>query len=174
MGSLVSSLRSKHKERLQCCQAIGRKVQIIHYRGEQYLLGRFTPERKAVLDALRDELRKYNYSPIVFDFEVPESRDITETVSLLARMARFVIADLTDAKSIPQELSVIVPDLPSVPVQPLLQTTDKAYSMFEHWMRFPWVLKIYYYTSVDDLLPALNKHIIEPAEQKVQELKRPQ
>lgn len=139
------------------------------------ILGRFTPDaRKEVLDVLRDALRKQNYSPIVFDFEIPGSRDITETVSLLARMARFVIADLTDAKSIPQELSVIIPDLPSVPVQPLLQTTDKAYSMFEHWMRYSSVLKIYYYTSVDDLLPALKEHIIDPAEQKVQELKRPQ
>jgi uncharacterized protein YjbI with pentapeptide repeats len=138
------------------------------------ILGRFTPERKAILDALREALRARNYSPIVFDFEIPGSRDITETVSLLARMARFVIADLTDAKSIPQELSVIVPDLPSVPVQPLLQTTDKAYSMFEHWMRYSSVLNIYYYTSVADLLPALKEHIIDPAEQKVQELRRPQ
>jgi hypothetical protein len=68
------------------------------------ILGRFTPERKQVLDALRDELRKRNYLPIVFDFEKSAGRDITETVSLLARMARFVVADITDARSIPQEL----------------------------------------------------------------------
>ncbi len=138
------------------------------------ILGRFTPERKAILDTLREALRMKNYSPIVFDFQIPGSRDITETVSLLARMARFVIADLTDAKSIPQELSMIIPDLPSVPVQPLLQTTEQAYSMFEHFRRYPWVLKDYYYTSVDDLLPALKEHIIDPVEQKVQELRRPQ
>jgi hypothetical protein len=61
------------------------------------ILGRFTPpERKQVLDALRDELRRHNYLPVVFDFDVPENRDISETVSLLARMARFIIADLTD------------------------------------------------------------------------------
>jgi hypothetical protein len=60
------------------------------------ILGRFTSERKAVLDALREELRKRDYLPILFDFEVPATRDITETVSLLARMARFVVADIPD------------------------------------------------------------------------------
>jgi hypothetical protein len=38
-------------------------------------------------------LRKRDYLPILFYFAVPTTRDITETVSLLARMARFVIAD---------------------------------------------------------------------------------
>jgi hypothetical protein len=47
------------------------------------ILGRFTAERKAVLDALREELRKRDYLPILFDFAVPATRDITETVSLL-------------------------------------------------------------------------------------------
>ena len=39
------------------------------------ILGRFTDERKAVLDALREELRKRNYLPILFDFDKPRSRD---------------------------------------------------------------------------------------------------
>jgi uncharacterized protein YjbI with pentapeptide repeats len=68
------------------------------------ILGRFTPERKAVLDALRDALRKNDYLPILFDFDVPATRDITETITLLARMARFIIADLTDPSSIPQRI----------------------------------------------------------------------
>jgi hypothetical protein len=33
------------------------------------ILGRFTPERKQVLDGLRNELRKRNYLPVMFDFE---------------------------------------------------------------------------------------------------------
>ncbi len=105
-------------------------------------------------------------------WDIPKSRDITEVVSLLARLSKFIIADITDAKSIPQELSVIIPDLPSVPVQPILLASEKEYSMFEHFKRYPWVLKEYYYTSMEELLPALVEHIIEPAEQKVQELKR--
>ncbi len=35
------------------------------------ILGRFSDERKAVLDAIRDELRKRDYLPILFDFDKP-------------------------------------------------------------------------------------------------------
>jgi hypothetical protein len=33
------------------------------------ILGRFTPERKAVLDAIREELRKRDYLPVLFDID---------------------------------------------------------------------------------------------------------
>jgi hypothetical protein len=105
------------------------------------ILGRFTPERKPILDAIRGELRKHDYLPVLFDFEKPANRDLTETISTLAHMARFIIADITDARSIPQELTRIVPNLPSVPVQPLLLRSKDEFGTFEHFQRFPWVLK---------------------------------
>jgi hypothetical protein len=134
------------------------------------ILGRFTPERKVVLDAILDELRRRNYLPIVFDFEKPASRDLTETISTLAHMARFIIADLTDAKSIPQELQRIIPNLPSVPVQPVLQASTKEYSMFEHFTRYPWVLETYWYESLEGVIASLTEKVIAPAELKANEL----
>jgi uncharacterized protein YjbI with pentapeptide repeats len=136
------------------------------------ILGRFTTERKQVLDAIRDELRRRNYTPVVFDFDIPANRDITETVSTLAHMSRFIIADLTDAKSIPQELMAIVPDLPSVPVQPLLQTGKDEYSMFEHFRRYPWVMKVFEYVDTASVIAALPTHVIDPAEAKAKEMAR--
>jgi uncharacterized protein YjbI with pentapeptide repeats len=133
------------------------------------ILGRFTPERKAILDVIRDELRKRDYLPVLFDFEKPSSRDVTETVSTLAHMAKFVIADITDAKSIPQELMAIVPSLPSVPVQPLLLASQQEYGMFEHFKRYPWVLEPFLYDDQDRLLAALNEKVIGPAEQRAKE-----
>jgi pentapeptide repeat protein len=76
------------------------------------ILGRFTPERKRVLNALHEALRQRNYVPVLFDFDVPNDRNVRETVTLLARMARFVIADLTEPSSLPLELEAIVPGVP--------------------------------------------------------------
>jgi uncharacterized protein YjbI with pentapeptide repeats len=134
------------------------------------ILGRFTPERKAVLDAIRDELRKNDYLPILFDFDKPTSRDIHETITTLARLARFIIADITNPKSIPQELVSIVESLPSLPIQPLLKGGSKPWGMYDHIKRYPWVLPIYRYTDEASLLEALRENVIAPAEQKAREL----
>jgi pentapeptide repeat protein len=133
------------------------------------ILGRFTPERKAILDGIRDELRRRSYLPVLFDFEKPASRDLTETISTLAHMARFAIADITDAKSIPQELERIVPDLPSVPVQPLLLASQQEYGMFEHFRRYPWVLEPVLYDDQQKLLVELEGKVIVPAEAKAKQ-----
>jgi uncharacterized protein YjbI with pentapeptide repeats len=133
------------------------------------ILGRFTDDRKAVLDALREELRKREYLPILFDFSVPATRDITETVSLLARMARFIIADLTDPSSIPKELEAIVPSL-AVPVQPLIEASSPPYAMFKDYWKYEWVLPVYRYEGLEPLLATLAEKVIAPAEGKVKAL----
>jgi len=138
------------------------------------ILGRFTEERKAILDAIRKELRLYNYIPVMFDFDKPTSRNFTETVKTLAHLARFIIADITDAKSIPQELEAIVPRL-KVPVQPLLNAIEKPYGMFEDFYDYKWVLDIYRYNGINDLMNNLKEKIIVPAEalaQKLEDRKR--
>ena len=127
------------------------------------ILGRFTKRRKAVLDAIRGELRRRNYSPVLFDFEKPRSRSLTETISTLAHMARFVIADITGAKSIPQELMAVVPHLPHVPPQPILLAGSPEYGMFEHFRSYPWVLPLVKYRSTQQLIRSVAS-LIRPAE----------
>lgn len=147
------------------------------------ILGRFTPERKIVLDGLRDELRKLNYSPVLFDFEKPASRDLTETVSILAHLARFIIVDLADPSSAPYEVATIIPQT-VVPVQPLLLrepllVDGKAverheFAMFEDLRRrYHWVLPTFRYQDTTELLASLQAQIIAPAEQKAKELMQP-
>jgi uncharacterized protein YjbI with pentapeptide repeats len=135
------------------------------------ILGRFTAERMVILEAVREELRRQDYLPLMFDFEGPATRDLTETVSALAHMARFIIADVTDPKSIPQELQAIVPHLPSVPVQPLRLAGTSEYGMFEHFKRYPWVLPTHVYESSDELITDLREKVILPAESKAKGLR---
>ncbi len=128
------------------------------------ILGRFYGERKAVLDALREELKKNDLAPIIFDFEPSSNRDLTETVQLLANMSKFIIADITDAKSIPQELSHIVPFFPSIPVRPILLKNESTYAMYEHWEKFDSVLPIFYYEDKTHLLRNIKNQILDVIE----------
>ncbi len=133
------------------------------------ILGRFTPKRKMVLEAIRQELRRQEYIPILFDFDIPETRDVTETVTLLARMSRFIIADLTEPSSIPKELEAIVPTV-AVPVRPLIEDDGKPYSMFTDNWKYDWVLKVYPYSELAVLLSTFRDQVIGPAETKAAEL----
>jgi uncharacterized protein YjbI with pentapeptide repeats len=133
------------------------------------ILGRFTQERLEVLELIRSELRNRGYSPVLFNFEKPANRDLTEAISTLAHLARFVIADITDARSVPQELERIVPGLPSVPVLPILKAGSTEYAMFEHFKRYPWVLPVSEYGDSTELLDSLGRAIIERAEARFSE-----
>ncbi|WP_147202352.1 pentapeptide repeat-containing protein [Segetibacter aerophilus] len=129
------------------------------------ILGRFTPERKVILDALRDALRKHNYIPLLFDFQKPQLRDITEIISLLAHMSRFIIADLTDATMIMHELSFIIPNLPSIPIVSICEANCIITSMFEASLRYPWVLKPVLYKDEKEIIEKVYEIVIAPAEE---------
>ncbi len=135
------------------------------------ILGRFTSERKAVLDALREELRRHDYVPILFDFEGPTSQNTTATVLTLARLARFIIADLTDPSSIPYEIGRIVPST-KVPVQPILLSNRREFAMFRDLQDdYHWVLPIQHYDTQEQLIREISARVIEPAERKAADLR---
>jgi uncharacterized protein YjbI with pentapeptide repeats len=120
------------------------------------ILGKFAAERKAVLQALCDDLRGHHYLPIFVDFDVsPRKYDLQHlktTVSQLVRLSRFVVADLTGAGSIWQVLLHAVPQVPSVVWQPLVQVDAVEPAPFEVLKSFPWVLAPYRYLDAKELI----------------------
>ncbi len=134
------------------------------------ILGRFTPERKEILDALRSALRARNYVPIVFDFEKVTSRDFTETIMILAGLCLFIIADITQPKSSPLELQATVPYY-KTPFVPIIGQGEKPFSMFADLRnKYPWVLDPLEYRSATMLIKALDRGIIQRAMAKQAEL----
>jgi Pentapeptide repeats (8 copies) len=135
------------------------------------ILGRFTDERKKILNALREDLRKRDYSPVLFDFNNPVSKTTAETVSILAGMARFVIADITDAKSVLMELERIVPKSPSLPVRPLLLDSQEEPGMFDSFEPYSWFLAVFRYNNLPQLLASIPE-VIQPAEEWAENIRK--
>lgn len=136
------------------------------------VLGRFSiPERKAILDALRNKLREYDLLPIVFDFDRPADKDFTETIKTLAGLCYFVIADVTNPKSSPLELQATVPDY-QIPFVPIIQAGESPFAMMvDLQKKYSWVLNTVSYDSQETLMKVLKPLIIDPAMKKRNELR---
>jgi uncharacterized protein YjbI with pentapeptide repeats len=128
------------------------------------ILGRFTADRKPVLDAVRKKLRELDFLPMVFDFERPTQRDFTETIKTLAGMSRFIIADITNPRSSPLELQATVPDY-MVPFVPIIQEDQEPFAMFRDLQQKygDWVLDVLKYDSAENLVQVLEKAVVSPA-----------
>lgn len=133
------------------------------------LLGRFSPpERMHVLTSLRTALREGGYIPILFDFQRSSTRDFRESILILAGFSRFVIADLTNPKSISAELEAIIPNF-LIPIVPIIQGSESEYALFHsidsrHRASSGGpLMTTLEYDSVETLLRNLETQIVEPA-----------
>jgi hypothetical protein len=137
------------------------------------ILGRFTAERRAVLDAIRDRLRDLKFVPVIFDFERPTQRDFTETIKTLAGLSRFIIADITNPRSSPLELQALMPDY-MIPFVPIIHEKEEPFAMFRDLdqKHGGWVLDLLKYDSTEDLLKVLDEAVVRPALEMADELTR--
>ncbi|HEY9851225.1 MAG TPA: pentapeptide repeat-containing protein [Leptolyngbyaceae cyanobacterium] len=135
------------------------------------ILGNFnSPERQDILATIRNKLHFRAYLPIVFDLNKPVQSDLTETISCLAKMARFTIVDLTDVKNIGEQLEELFSQLKRVPVQPLLQANAKDIPILKDLQKYPWILETYQYKDLADLSHSLTENLINLAVNKAKEL----
>lgn len=127
------------------------------------LLGRFAGGGLERLEAIGEKLREHEYLPILFDFERPEERDLTETIITLVGLAHFVVVDLS-GPSVPQELYATVPDF-AIPFVPILAKGEKGYTTFKSLNKYPWVIRpVVEFDSTTSLLAKLKESVIDPAE----------
>lgn len=136
------------------------------------ILGRFEPpERKEILEALKNGLRAYNLVPIIFEFERPAEKDFTKTIKTLAGLSYFVIMDITNPQSAPLELQAKLPDC-QIPCVPIIQEGERPFPMMVKMQKkYPWVLDTVFYRSAETLIEALKPAIIDPAIKKHNKLK---
>ena len=129
------------------------------------LLGRFTEERKAVLDALRDELRRQDYVPVIFDFDKPMDKSIADTVMILAKLACFVIADITDASWVTVETQIVVRQAPLLPFRLIKHESASVPSAINDLRpESPQLIKPLDYRSAEHAVASV-KMILAPAEE---------
>jgi hypothetical protein len=138
------------------------------------ILGRFIGWRLKVLEAIQQRLAKHpnRYIPELFTFRKPDSRDLVEAIIGFAALSRFIIADLSEPKSVQSELEATVPNFLSVPVVPLINRTGKEYATFASIKRRENVVKpTIRYRDLDDLLQKLEDEVVPKAESKLEKVR---
>jgi hypothetical protein len=178
------TVRQAHEETIGSTVELVRKIDGMNF-GEimsqltqrrVLILGRFSRRRLPVLEAIKTHLKdhKNKYLPELFTFAKPKSRDLVEAIMGFAALSRFVIADLSEPKSVQQELEAIAPHFQSVPIVPLINWTGKEYATFENIRRRGNVVKpTIRYRDVDDLVKKLDTVVVPQAETKLREVRPP-
>lgn len=138
------------------------------------IIGYFAAERKMVVDVLCEVLRNRNYIPITINVDKPADQEMTKMISTLASIVRFVLADLTEAESNVQAFPFTLPDLSSIPVQPLLQISKHETPMLSNISTSPWILPLAQYQDQPHLMRLLSEYLIDSAQQKAIELAKRQ
>ncbi len=165
---------------LQTAQLVG---MLLHHEKARYevfsitlntvlVIGRFPPERRPVLEAVKEALRREDFAPLVLDFHLPGSGDKNEIVKTLGRMSRFVIADLTGDKRIADTLDAVVHFLPSIPIQPVGQAGREQGLGSGHFQKYRWVLPFWRFADETDLAARIGREVVAPAEQKAAEIRQ--
>jgi uncharacterized protein YjbI with pentapeptide repeats len=165
---------------LQTAQLVG---MLLHHEQARYevftitlntvlVIGRFPEERRPVLDAIKEALRRGEYSPLVLDFHLPGSGDKNEIVKTLGRMSRFVVADLTEDRRIAETLDAVVHFLPSIPIQPIGQAAREQIELDSHYLKYRWVLTFWPFQGADDLAARFSGEVVAPAERRAAEIRQ--
>ena len=112
--------------------------------------------------------------PELFTFAKPESHDLVEAIIGFAALSRFVIADLSEPRSVQSELEAIAAHFQSVPIVPVINKSGREFATFESIKRRINVVKpTIRYRDIEDLLDKLDTEVVPRAEAKLAEVRPP-
>lgn len=117
------------------------------------MVGQHVPEStfkdggREVLEFIAAEVRKKQLIPIIFDFDNPKGNNLIETLTVLAGISKFVIANL-NGSSVPAELARITANFKR-PIITYSNIVDEKniYSMFSDILSLDNVLYFKYNTQ---------------------------
>jgi uncharacterized protein YjbI with pentapeptide repeats len=134
------------------------------------ILGRFKDGGIDILKSIANKLREdYEYLPIIFDFDRPDTLTYTMTVQLLATLSKFVIVDLS-GPSVPHELSSTIPHF-QIPFVPIIDRKSGIYFLLRDFLhQYEWVLEPVEFIDEANLMHIMDTQIIERAEAKIKYL----
>jgi uncharacterized protein YjbI with pentapeptide repeats len=135
------------------------------------LLGRFGPERKVLLDVLRNALRQHDYLPVLLDFHRPANQDFTHLITALTRLARFIIVDFTQPKTILNSAVYIIRTT-LLPFQPIFTQADQQEPPMLQTLRrhYKTVLDTVCFTTPQEIARSFQSQIMVPVDMKFREL----
>jgi hypothetical protein len=103
----------------------------------------------------------------------PIAHSWPQTCSLFTSFT-IVLADLTEVESNVQAFPFILPDLSSIPVQPLLHLSKHETPMLSNISTSPWILPLAQYQDQPHLMRLLSEYLIDSVQEKAIELAKRQ
>ncbi len=100
-----------------------------HKRDFPWVLAQY--DRTMLLEAIKNELRRHGYLPILCTFKPSPKEDITEIIHLLSSLSLFIIADITNPSNTPRELK----ETKGKPILPLFGG-EEPYLYYTYPMEF--------------------------------------
>ena len=138
------------------------------------IFGFFGTDRVENRDALREELRRRDYVPLVFPFTRPPHSNTADIIRAVAPLTRFAIAEMTASPDIEAELAVTLElflsqtRVPLVPLS-LLFVSTSTLDMELH-RKYPSVLRPHAYQDSDELHKSFDMVVTRPVAAKLREI----
>jgi Pentapeptide repeats (8 copies) len=132
--------------------------------GMVLLVGRFS-ERSRRQQTLVGELRRLGYMPVVVNLNAGGETDV---LSALARIARFMLLDLTHIREFPPSLWLVFTER-ILPVQPLREASARTHMVHEKIAVASWIRPLSVYRGSEQVRAVLRGGVLLRLEEMVRE-----